>query len=135
MDPLKFSSEEEAIQYLSDVTGKKIKVARVPRRPAASGIEIMETSISLADDEPDVMVEFEYEQPESKSWDSPGHSGSIKIIEITRTDNNVEITNQLDKKQIEDLMEQAKQHLADKYGDAEAEYADYLYDRMKEEGI
>jgi len=126
MKELKFASQEEALQHLSDVTGKKIVVAAMPMMKS-SGSEKCDAFIGEDNDE--VKIEFDYEG-EDKEVGQPAY---IDITSVIRDGN--EILETLTEEDIEGLRERAGEYLDEKFQGLKDERGDMLYDRMKDEGF
>lgn len=133
MEELKFSSENEALQHLADLTGKKVKIARRPKAPT-SGSGKVESFVVIDEDteeEVDVIAEFDWTAEEPRSYDSPGYGATMEITSVKRKDNGEEIIDDLSDKQIEDLENAAAESIPTQE-ELDADYADYMYDKMKE---
>ena len=134
MDSLRFENEEKALQHLSDITGKKIKIARRPKAPSSGSGKIKSTIYNEdSDEEFEVDVEFDWEAEEPRSYDSPGYAATMEITSVTRKDNGKEIIDDLSDNQLESLETEAAESIPTQE-ELDADYADYMYDRMKDEG-
>ena len=109
--------------------GKKVRIGKL----AKSGSDSFETTLDDGSEEYDLIVEFDYDSGEERSYDSPGHPGSVDITTILNADTKEEMSlSGFSKEQILELTEEATQYLNDKAEGLEAEYVDHKMDEMRE---
>ena len=138
---LTFASENDALQYLSNLTGQRIKVGygSGTKDPFAvgSGEYSGETIIKPNKDKAEIDVEFvfSYSPATPRSWEEPGSDAEIEIYDIKNQETNEKFEwDELSNEAQEKLEEAASNELEGQYSYNQGAYEDHM-DAEREEQL